>query len=282
MKNKYSGKEIILTTKHNKIKAIAPHFSSILQADVTEYNADTDTLGTFSGEVERSGTQKECAIQKCLIGMNAMNKKFAIANEGSFGPHPYIGFISADIETMIFIDRELDFEIFLTEIDTNTNFHARRFDNFSDLDKFMKATLFPSHALIVRPNIWQDKSIIFKGIVNYSKLKEYFEYVKSKSEDSAVWVETDMRANFNPSRMAVIAKLAKKMAERLLSCCPKCNTPGFGVTKTENNLECNYCGMETDLIKYFVHTCVKCDYLQRHKRTDIEYADMSSCKYCNP
>jgi hypothetical protein len=42
------------------------------------------------------------------------------------------------------------------------------------------------------------------------------------------FVETDMRAMYNPSRMTVIQNATKK--EKINSCCPHCNIPGFGIT----------------------------------------------------
>ncbi len=118
----YKDKTILLTTKHNKIHGIYNPFLSILGANVIECNIDTDLLGTFSGEVERVGTPKECVRKKCKLGMEALNAKYGIASEGSFGPHPYIGLIYSDIETMIFIDSERDIELFLIKISTNTNY----------------------------------------------------------------------------------------------------------------------------------------------------------------
>ena len=61
----YAGSCIILTTKHAKSIAITPPFWAKLGASVIEYIADTDALGTFSGEVERQGSFLECARSKC-------------------------------------------------------------------------------------------------------------------------------------------------------------------------------------------------------------------------
>jgi hypothetical protein len=39
-----------------------------------------------------------------------------------------------------------------------------------------------------------------------------------------------MRAMYNPSRMTVIQNATKKLVEKINSCCPHCNIPGFGIT----------------------------------------------------
>jgi hypothetical protein len=44
-----------------------------------------------------------------------------------------------------------------------------------------------------------------------------------------LYVETDMRAMYNPSRMTVIQNATKKLVEKINSCC-HCNIPGFGIT----------------------------------------------------
>jgi hypothetical protein len=42
-----------------------------------------------------------------------------------------------------------------------------------------------------------------------------------------LYVETDMRAMYNPSRMTVIQNATKKLVEKINSCCPQCNIPGL-------------------------------------------------------
>ena len=59
---------MILTTKHAKSIAIAPPFWEKLSVGVLEYLVDTDTLGTFSGEVARRQCAGLCAAQMCLGG----------------------------------------------------------------------------------------------------------------------------------------------------------------------------------------------------------------------
>jgi hypothetical protein len=56
----YKDVEIVLTTKHEKERAIEPAFAEILDARIRSLDLDTDILGTFSGEVERKGNALEC------------------------------------------------------------------------------------------------------------------------------------------------------------------------------------------------------------------------------
>jgi len=92
-----------------------------------------------------------------------------------------------------------------------------------------------------------------------------------------------MRADSNPSRMKVIDELANKMAERLITLCPNCRTPGWGQIKSFKGLKCSLCFSETELVKYEIFGCVKCNYLENQNRHDgLTEADPKYCNYCNP
>ncbi|MEJ2478982.1 MAG: hypothetical protein P8Y78_02160 [Acidihalobacter sp.] len=67
----YTGKCIVLTTKHAKACAAAPAFDRVLGAGVIEYHFDTDRLGTFSGEIEREGTALDAARKKAQLAIRS-------------------------------------------------------------------------------------------------------------------------------------------------------------------------------------------------------------------
>lgn len=87
----------------------------------------------------------------------------------------------------------------------------------------------------------------------------------------------------NPLRQKVITYLADKLAHRLLSLCPSCQTPGFGMLATEPGLPCLSCYLQTELAKNEIWGCVKCDYkISRPRRDGISFAAAKDCAYCNP
>ena len=151
MSRAYQNACFVITTKHAKSVAIAPAFSEHLGAGVMEYAVDTDMLGTFSGEIEREGNALECAKKKCEWSLKTLGAKvnYALASEGSFGPHPYIPFLPCDHEILYFIDRERDFHLHLTYMTEKTNYQMKELESFEELQKFAEAALFPSHALIL-------------------------------------------------------------------------------------------------------------------------------------
>lgn len=283
-KSSYAGCCIILTTKHAKSIAIAPPFLEKLGASILEYVVDTDTLGTFSGEIERKGNALECARRKCEWSLNKLGDKieFALASEGSFGTHPLIPFLPCNREILYFIDCKQKFHLHISSISEKTNYLMQSLDSFEELQNFAKNALFPSHALILRPHNREVKAPIFKGIQSLATLEEAFYECVKYSADKKVWAETDMRAQFNPSRMAVIGELASELANRLQMHCPKCNTSGWGKVRQEKGLNCGWCGSETALVKAEIFGCVKCDYEEKKISGEKEKADPSHCPHCNP
>ena len=175
-KSVYSGSSVVLTTKHGKSSAIAPVFLEILGASVVEYNADTDKLGTFSGEIDRKENALECARKKCEWAFNTFGNKFdcALASEGSFGPHPFIPFFPCDHEILYFIDRQRGFHLHLSHLSEKTNYRVGSVSSIEELYKFAKSVQFPSHGLILRPHGIPVKELIFKGINSLEILEVSF------------------------------------------------------------------------------------------------------------
>jgi len=280
----YAGESFILTTKHAKSLAISPALSEILGVSVIEYVEDTDQLGTFSGEIERKGSALACVKRKCEWPLKKYDKiEFALASEGSFGPHPFIPFAACDQEILYFIDQKRNFHLHLSHISLNTNYGMKSVKSWEDLLKFAEDAHFPSHALILRPNGKNTKTPLFKGINTLEKLEECFYKSLKLSKNGTIWVETDMRAHLNPSRMEVIKELSLLLASRLATHCPKCNIPGWGLVTTIMGLPCESCGAETNLVKQEVFGCTKCDYKEARKRLDnLAKAPPDNCSFCNP
>ena len=281
-KSAYIGNSIVLATMHAKSIAVAPPFLNLLGAEVVESQIDTDILGTFSGEIQRNGSALECAKIKCELGMNVTGSQYGLSSEGSFGPHPYIPFLSCDYEILYFIDRERDFHLHLSLFSEKTNYNMQSVGSIEELLKFAEKVFFPSHALILRPDYKDNKNYIIKGVHTIDMLHEAFRDTIKHSTTGKVWVETDMRAHMNPSRMKVIQELAGNLAKRLLILCTRCQTPGWGSIGVKKGLECNLCGDETELIKSEIYGCVKCDYTEDLPPSHgLVKADPQYCSYCN-
>jgi hypothetical protein len=277
----YAGCCFIIPTKHAKSQAIMQPFWDILGANVIEHIIDTDNFGTFTGEIERKFSALECAKSKCESSMKMLGYKaeYLLASEGSFGPHPLMPFMPCDHEILYFMDKKRNFQLQLSLLSEKTNYKMKEIESLEELQLFASKAEFPSHALILRPMI--DNPKIFKGLDTKESLDEAFKECKKLS--NKIWVETDMRAHMNPSRMAVINELAIDLAERLTVCCPSCATPGWGKTNIEKGLKCGCCGLKTQMVEHEIFGCAKCEYKETKERSDgIEYADPAQCQYCNP
>jgi hypothetical protein len=284
-KNPYAGEEILLTSMHEKEKVLSSSCQEILGAFLisSENLINTDLLGSFSGEHLREKNEKETAIEKCRLGMKLLNKNLGIASEGSFGAHPHIPFLTANTETLVFIDDKRGLTLFETRIFLNTNHHAGVFDLESDLSPFLKKSLFPSHALIVKPNIPQHKELIFKGINTLSELEKAISVSCQDSLDGKAYIETDMRAHKNPTRLKNIESLGICLFQRIAQECPLCESPGFGLTNIQRGRPCNDCKTPTSLITKEIWSCASCKHSEEIIPLDLPlFADPGNCPVCNP
>lgn len=277
----FSGRKLIIATKHQKEKAIAPLFEKELGIIcITDERLDTDVLGTFTGEIERKQDPISTAREKCFLAMNLSGCDMAVASEGSFGAHPSAFFITADDEFIMFIDKKNNLEIIARELSMETNFHGEEIYNLQQLLDFSRKVQFPSHGIILR-NSKNDNDIIIKGITNYALLEE--SYHKLTEGRTSIFAETDMRAMYNPTRMGVIEQAAQKLIQKIKSCCPACNMPGFGVTDAKKGLRCNLCNSPTNSILYYIYSCSHCSFVKEEmfpngKTTE----DPMYCDHCNP
>tara|TARA_B110001469_G_scaffold114897_1_gene119120 strand:- start:182 stop:1018 length:837 start_codon:yes stop_codon:yes gene_type:complete len=277
----FKNRRLVIATKHEKEKIIAPLLENALGVlCFVQEDFDTDELGTFTGEIERKLAPIATARQKCLMAMKLSNCDLGIASEGSFGAHPSIFFAPADDEFLIFIDAKNNLEIIARELSMETNFNGSEIANQAALLEFAELVKFPSHGLILRKSK-TDNSTIIKGISEVNQLKEAFE--KLIEDVDSIYAETDMRAMYNPSRMAVIELATKKLVDKINSFCPQCSTPGFGITTVKKGLKCSWCALPTNSTLSFIHSCEKCNFtkeeLHPHKKTT---EDPMYCNYCNP
>ncbi|MFZ5630192.1 MAG: DUF6671 family protein [Spirochaetota bacterium] len=268
---------VVIATRHAKAKAIRPAFRR-LGLSVQTVRADTDALGTFSGEVERRGTPLECALEKCRMAHALSGEPCCLGSEGSFGPHPHLPFAASGFEILAFTDFARGYSVHEQLITFETNFASEIISSVSMLEDFATRAGFPSHALVLYAGSRSERPA--KGIKSWDRLLELFQL---SAKAAPVRVETDMRAHVNPTRMKVIAALAKKLARRLQRVCPACGVPGYGLVDTETGLPCDWCRRPTQLVQKEIHGCALCGHLSHALRQDgLIHADPAQCDYCNP
>jgi hypothetical protein len=277
----FEGRKLLISTNHGKEKVIGPLMSESFGINFyTTPTLDTDSFGTFSGEIERLDDPFTTAKNKCKKGMDLSGYDLVIASEGSFGPHPTLFFVPADDELLVLIDKKNDLLISAREISTETNFGVKEIHTEEELLDFALKHLFPSHAMILKSNAGRADDII-KGITKKEDLIRGFCELQSKYH--SVSIETDMRAMYNPSRMKVIEAACKKLIDKMKSCCPNCNTPGFSISEVIAGLPCELCGAPTQSTLMHLYHCQKCNYHQSNMYpNEKQYEDPMFCNVCNP
>lgn len=277
MSHPYFGQEVLFATKHEKEKILNPLFNEFgLKLKVGSFN--TDLLGTFTGEIPRTGTPTEVAIKKARKGIEGSQLRLALASEGSIAPDPLVPFVVSDLEILAFIDTELDIEVIESyrsyEITTATS----EFLPNDPLDDFLTKADFPRHRLIAKSKV---SSEVFKGISSFEELKESIKRLHDQTGEKVI-LESDLRAHMSPSRAINIARCGEKLISRLANLCKKCEVPGFGLIGFEYGVTCSQCHVKNMRVASAeVHGCPSCDFRMSLSR-NLELADPASCSICNP
>jgi hypothetical protein len=277
----FEKRKLLIATKHHKESVIAPLFwKEFRNYCFTSDAFDTDSLGTFSGEIDRKEDALTTLREKCIIANKATNCDLVIASEGSFGVHPTLFFAQANEELIMLKDFKNKIEIVAKEISMETNFNGKLITNEADLLEFAEKVNFPSHAIILKSEETNYSKII-KGITDKNILLN--SYNELKQEFKSVYAETDMRALFNPTRMKVIEKVTHKLVEKIKSLCPKCDFPGFDIVNAIPGLLCKNCSLPTRSTLSYLYKCEKCCFEKElmYPR-GIKFEDPTFCDYCNP
>jgi hypothetical protein len=279
----FGNRTAVLATMHGKEQVIAPILEEQLGIHVVvPANFNTDHFGTFTGEIERTGTQIEAARLKAQRSLELTGERLAIASEGSFGPHPSSPFIASNLEIVLLLDTRHDIEIVGTALSMETNHSHKTVRTLKEAKDFASKIGFPQHGLIVSATQKSSpQDLIFKGIVSEASLKEALQTVFGQSPTALI--QTDMRAMHNPTRLKVIAEATRDLVAKVGSFCPQCGWPGFGVTKRRIGLPCEWCLAPTELVLAVVSECKKCSHRIEQKYPEgKEFADPGRCLFCNP
>lgn len=277
----FEGRRLVIATKHRKEEVLAPILERELGVhSFTLPTFDSDLFGTFSGEVERLDDAILTARLKCEKAMEMAQCDLAIASEGSFGSHPSFYFLPTDDEVILLVDKKLDASFSSRELSLDTNFNGEEISSYEELTDFANRSKFPSHGLILRKSKTCRETII-KGITDWPVLKE--SYDKLIKSNSSLFVETDMRAMFNPTRMKVISIAAERLVANLKSTCPFCHFPGFSIVKIKEGLPCELCHFPTRSIMSHIYICQKCLETKEILYPNQKMAeDPAFCDFCNP
>lgn len=281
----FKNRVAILATMHKKEEVISPILENELGIEiVVPEGFNTDQFGTFTGDIERMGDQYDAARHKAMGAMYLYDKTLAFASEGSFGPHPVFPFVPFNREIVVLIDKENDIEISGITTTTETNYGHKVVRNFQEAYEFSIEKGFPEHRVVIKVNQFtSDKNHMIKGITNKADLENAVEFALKNSYDGEIYIETDMRALYNPTRMRSIEAATNNLIKNIFNLCPKCGWPGFKLINKKEGLPCSWCGLPTKLALSYHYHCKKCGYTEEKLYPNgAKQADPGNCQYCNP
>lgn len=276
----YAGHCATLVTRHAKERVLAPvlRHAADLHLEVC-HGIDTDRLGTFTRDVPRVGSQRDAARDKARLGVEHAGTSLGIGSEGSFVPGP-LGLSSWNVEIVLLLDLERGIEIVGRAQGPGLHIHGLAGDRDA-LSALASAARFPEHALVLRPDGPAGAEPV-KGLADWEALLATFERLRQEAVTGLVFVESDLRAHCHPTRMQMIERAGHDLAERLITCCPSCGSPGFGHSEVVRGLPCADCGTPTDMASGDRHTCVRCAYTEDRARLGATVGDPARCPVCNP
>ena len=277
----YVGQKIALLTQHGKEQVIRLVLEPALGCIVEHVSGfDTDQLGTFTRDTPRPGSQLDALRRKARIGMDLSGLPLGLASEGSFGSDPFAGMLPWNIELLMLIDDRLGIEIVGVAQGAGHSSHLQTGD-WAAVESFADGVGFPAHHLVLRPQCQNDLRL-HKGLSNWTALQASFERCAAQAENRQIFVEIDLRAFANPTRMQRIGEATRDLLKRIQSRCPSCNSPGYWVVERLPGLRCSACGRPTSSHQSEVWKCIRCTHRVVVDRMDKTVAEPQHCSYCNP
>lgn len=275
-----AGREGAILTRHGKAGVICSALSSFeMRLRVTEA-IDTDTFGTFTREIPRVNDSSVTVLKKARAASEVARVPIGIASEGSFGPSSHLPGAAMGTELVAMVDTELGVEVVGCDITHETTFGGR-IAHPSTLSRVAGDFNMPSHGVIVMPleNAKPVARDVQKGIRTEAELEKAIAAVANA--EGFAWVESDMRAHMNPTRMRSISRAAEDLARKIACRCPQCGLYGFARDRMIGRLPCEECGGPTVRSRAEILTCRRCGY-EEERRLGPLVASAFFCPGCNP
>lgn len=277
----YTGLTAGFATKHDKTELVVPHFGALLDVSVVPVDFDTDTFGTFSGEVAREGSALDTALRKARVGAESSVDSLGIGSEGTIGPSHQLPLLTANAEIVAFVDLRRGISVTEHTISHSIRTIAMTVQPHGNYHAALAAGGFPDHGVIVKPADGE-LTPMFKGLHSFADVDSAVRVCSISSADGKARIESDFRANHCPSRRPAIAEAGHRLALRLRACCPTCSAPGWGVVTYERGVPCSLCGEIVDLPTREVLGCTACGEQRPAVRPIRTSIDPSRCPLCNP
>lgn len=279
----FHGKTLAIATMHGKESVIAPMLREAFGMTVSvAEKMNTDVFGTFTGERKRPADQLRTCILKAKAALETCEADYAIASEGSFGSHPSCLFLPMNLEVVVLVDKAGVHTVIGESSTTKVHALSQYVTSTDEALQFARKHDFPRHGIIVRKYEGHVRSMR-KDVDNEEALERSVADILRSPFNSKAFLETDLRAHRNPTRMQNIHAATANLIENMQRACPQCGKPGFRLVCKKKGLPCSWCARPTDVPAHDVYGCFHCGHEESHKRSDGKaMADPGECVYCNP
>lgn len=270
-------KRALLVTKHGKQHLLAPVFG------VNGWNlevawADTDVLGTFSGDVPRRHSPLETVRRKAILGVGLGDAPWVVASEGTIRS-AWPGLVY-DVELVVLASRDSRTLVVGRAVGYGIRAVKFKVDSTTTEEEIIRRCAdadLPRHHLLVAAPDHRDAAIGALARVD-DVLDACHRLVRPQG---TLIVQTDLRAHLCPSRQPVIIDAAKDLMNRMSQECPRCNAAGFGETDLIPGRSCADCGSPTQAAIAQRWVCPTCGF-DEDRPIKGESASPSHCSWCNP
>ena len=260
--------KVVLATKHEKARLIAPYLTPLgyLLEECSSF--DTDSLGTFAGDIKRTLTPPEAALAKAQKACELTGTDWGLGSEGSFGGGPAPGLINWNQEVLCLYQRSTGLTIYANAAGpTSLQAYAGQGALADYLGQYPDQRWIISHSGVI------EKGLAADAVVNiWQSLAGQMDNVK---------LAPDLRAMHCPERRLMIAKAGQDLALRLAEKCPQCQQVNFVVKEKKPGLPCAMCSLPTHKVKLTLRICDGCGYSCAEPVAAI-HADPMYCQFCNP
>ncbi len=263
------GATVAFVTQHGKerlLDGLLAPFGLVLD-HVDSF--DTDRLGRFFGHPPRAGSARDAARLKCAAAFeHRPGARFALASEGSFGPHPSVPWFPSDHELVLLQDRWTGCELEGVELTTDTTYGDAEVTSAEDALRWAEARGFPGQAVRVGERTFTEREQLRRATTDALRR-------------GAVRVEAELRAHLNPKRRVAIRRALERCFEALATRCPTCDWPGFVSARVELGLPCEVCREPTTVVAARWADCRRCGASARAP-VAATTASPGNCPWCNP
>ena len=215
----FRGRSVALLTKHGKAAVIAPVLAELDLTVVHSEDFDTDTLGTFSGEVERTLSPLECARTKAKLACKFTGLDIGLGSEGSFGGGPLPGLLNWDSELLVLHHAANDFEI-VAQAAGPVSLVPIEIASLEDLEEKLWPH-DPQQAWIMRPH-----NHVIKGLYGEANIAGHLRILSLVDQDGRLKVPVRIEPDLRSDAQSAGSKYIRQAAKQLVETCSSHVVPG--------------------------------------------------------